>query len=569
MGDGRESAYPLSPIPQPVAIQFDETKQLKKLTQIKEHEEEGAMKALGEKLGIPYLDLAAIPISAEALKLIPEETARGAHMAAIQKVGKKLQIGVKNPEDPKTIAEIERLKALRFDSQIFLTSSHSLAKAWKMYDQIAKELSAVTGHIDISPERLLSFRTEITSLEILKQKIEGMKTATISDLLELVIAGALATDASDVHVEPQEKSVRLRYRIDGVLSDVADISHETFKFLVGRIKLISELKLNIQDKAQDGRFTIKAPEGAIEVRVSTLPGPYGENVVMRVLNPKAIGLSFADLGMQPWVEKQMEVELKKPNGMIITTGPTGSGKTTTLYAFIKKVHVPGIKIITLEDPIEYHLTGVEQTQIEPDRGYDFASGLRAILRQDPNVILVGEIRDKETAETAMHASLTGHLVFSTLHTNNAAGTIPRLIDMEVKPNIIAPAVNVAMAQRLLRRLCKVCKKMETAKSEEAAAIKEELDRMPEQIARPDTTNLRIANAVGCPECHGVGYKGRVGVYELIIINDDIERLIATQPSEADIKKAAHAQGQINMRQDAMLKVIAGLTDLAEVIRVVG
>ena len=254
--------------------------------------------------------------------------------------------------------------------------------------------------------------------------------------------------------------------------------------------------------------------------------------------------------------------------MVITTGPTGSGKTTTLYAFIKKVHEPGIKIITLEDPIEYHITGIEQTQVEPDRGYDFAAGLRAILRQDPDVILVGEIRDKETVETAMHASLTGHLVFSTIHTNNAAGTIPRLVDMEVKPSIIAPAINVAMAQRLVRRLCG-CKKTASATPEELGAIKKEIDSLPENIERPKLDAVETARPAGCEKCHGLGYKGRIGVYEMIRIDDEIEKLIAKSPSEADLKEAAIKQGQITMRQDAILKILAGITDLAEVERVVG
>lgn len=289
---------------------------------------------------------------------------------------------------------------------------------------------------------------------------------------------------------------------------------------------------------------------------------------MRILNPKSIGLSLSELGMQPWVEQQIETELKKPNGMIITTGPTGSGKTTTLYAFIKKVHEPGIKIITLEDPIEYHLTGIEQTQIEPNKGYDFATGLRAILRQDPDVILVGEIRDQETAETATHASLTGHLVFSTLHTNNAAGTIPRLLDLGVRPSIIAPAINVAMAQRLVRRLCEQCKKMEPPTPEERAEIEKELADLPSGIQKPQIKDLKLPRPVGCGACHGVGYKGRVGAYELILIDDEMERLILKNPSEADIKEVAKKQGQITMRNDAILKVVAGLTDLAEVNRVI-
>ncbi|MBI3627385.1 MAG: type II/IV secretion system protein [Candidatus Sungbacteria bacterium] len=552
-----------------MVLQFEESKQLKKLSQLRAREEEESARQTAEKLGLPYLDLSAIPITTEALKLIPFETARRLGMAAIQRVGSKVQVALKNPHNPQVQAELKRLENERTEPQLFLVSSRSLEKAFKMYDEIPKDLSGIIGQIDVSAARLESFRTEIVSLEMLRQKIGDMGHSTISSLLEVIIGGALATEASDVHCEPQESGVRIRYRLDGILMDIADISKETYKFLLGRIKLISELTLNIREKAQDGRFTIKTPDGEIEVRVSTLPGPYGENLVMRILNPTAIGLSLSDLGLQPWMEKQIEAELKKPNGMIITTGPTGSGKTTSLYAFLKKVHQPGVKIITLEDPIEYHLPGVEQTQVEAQKGYDFASGLRAILRQDPDVILVGEIRDRETAETAMHASLTGHLVFSTLHTNNAAGTIPRLIDMEVKPNIIAPAINVAMAQRLVRRLCNDCKKVEPATAAELAVIKKDLETLPTNIEKQNMAELKIAHPAGCQECHGTGYKGRIGVYELILIDDEMERLIAKQPSEADVKAAASEQGQITMRQDGILKVIAGVTDLAELERVVG
>ena len=551
-----------------MAIQFDETKQSKKLSSLLRRGEEEMISRLSDELGIPYLDLTTVPILTDALKLIPEQIAKKYEMAAIQRIGNNIQVVLRRPELPEVETELTRLRNAGYEIQKFLVSSRSLHKAFDLYKEIAGNLTAITREINVSPARMESFKSEIASIAILKKKIDSLARGTITDLLELIIAGALATDASDIHLEPQANNVRLRYRIDGILQDVATASHESFKYLLSRIKLISEIKLNVKESAQDGRFTIKAPNEEIEVRVSTLPGPDGENVVLRILNPKAIGLTLADLGMQPWAQEQIEVELKKPNGMIITTGPTGSGKTTTLYAFIKKVHEPGIKIITLEDPIEYHITGIEQTQVEPDRGYDFAAGLRAILRQDPDVILVGEIRDKETAETAMHASLTGHLVFSTIHTNNAAGTIPRLVDMEVKPSIIAPAINVAMAQRLVRRLCG-CKKMASATPEELGAIKKEIDSLPENIERPKLDAVETARPAGCEKCHGLGYKGRIGVYEMIRIDDEIEKLIAKSPSEADLKEAAIKQGQITMRQDAILKILAGITDLAEVERVVG
>lgn len=552
-----------------MAIQFDESKQVKKLAQLRKREAEEVTRVLSGRFDIPYLDLASVPISTDALKLIPEERARAADMGVIQSVGRKLQIVVVNPEKTETARELDALKTGGYDPQLFLVSKNSLEKVWRAYKEIPETNTGVTGFINVAESRMQALREEISSLEILKERIEALKTAKISELLELIIAGALATDASDVHMEPQAEEVRIRYRIDGILADIAALPLATYKFMLGRVKLVSELTLNVKDKAQDGRFTIKAPEGEIEVRVSTLPGPYGENIVMRILNPKAINLSLSDLGLQPWMEAAVEAELKKPNGMVITTGPTGSGKTTTLYAFIKKVHEPGIKIITLEDPIEYHLEGIEQTQVEPQKGYDFAEGLRAILRQDPDVILVGEIRDTKTAETAMHASLTGHLVFSTLHTNNAAGTIPRLLDMEVKTNIIAPAINMAMAQRLVRRLCAACKTAAPATAEEKAYLEKEITAFPAGIEKPSLEHMSLARRAGCKTCHGSGYKGRIGVYEIVLIDDAIERLILKEPSEADIKEAAIKQGQITMKQDGILKVIAGLTDIPELERVVG
>ena len=352
-------------------------------------------------------------------------------------------------------------------------------------------------------------------------------------------------------------------RLDGVLHDLGIISHELYKLLVSRIKLLSEVKLNIRDKAQDGRFTtrIEKTKEDVETRTSFLPGPHGESIAMRLLLPQTTEMKTENLGMQKDVLNLVEQELKKPNGMIITTGPTGSGKTTTLYAFLKKVASSEIKVITIEDPIEYHLPGVTQTQIKPNKGYDFANGLRSILRQDPDVILVGEIRDLETASTAMHAALTGHLVFSTLHTNNAAGTIPRLIDLGVKPNIISPAINIAVAQRLVRKLCEFCKKETSPSPEEEKTIKENL---PGQTSK----KIKIYTANGCEKCNFTGYKGRTGIFEAFLVNDEIERLILKNPPEADIKEAAQHQGMVTIFQDGLLKVTKGITSFEELNRVV-
>lgn len=551
--------------------QFSEEKSSRALDLLKAQEAEAATKILATKYGIPYLDLARVPIEVDAIKIIPEERARRAALAVFQTTGTALKIAVRNPKLPETEAVLKGLADARYTCELFLASPYSLARAWQWYQKVpeAHETSAAT--IEVSSEKLALLEREIHTVVQVRAKIEASFSVRTSEALEIILAGALATDASDIHLEPQEHTVRLRLRLDGVLHDVADLPARFAQLLISRIKLVSELKLNIHDRAQDGRFTIHLASSAIEVRTSTLPGPNGENVVMRMLNPKAIEISFDKLGMQPWVSRVMAEELKKPNGLILTTGPTGSGKTTTLYTFLRTIHSPEIKVITIEDPIEYHLTGVEQTQVDQEKGYDFANGLRSIVRQDPDVILVGEIRDLDTAEVAMHASLTGHLVFSTLHTNDAAGTIPRLLDLGVKPAIIAPAINMAMAQRLIRTLCTACRIPIPVDEALKKKILQECAAFPKGIAIPDPDAWKVASAheSGCAECNGTGYKGRIGVYEIILINDEMEALILKSAAGSEIKKEAAAQGQITMRQDGVLKILAGVTDFSEVDRIVG
>ncbi len=551
-------------------VAFEEEKQEEHLAKLRRKEEEDTVKLLSEKYRLPYADLSTIPVNVDALALVSEEEARAGEMAVIQKIGKRLEVALRNPDQPKTKAIFEDLQRRRYTVDLFMVSRAGLEKVWAAYANIARRARTITGEVDVSSERLGQFRSQVKTMADIAELLKGVETKRATDILEIILAGALEVDASDIHFEPQAEVVRLRYRLDGVLSDVSGLPPASYKFLLSRIKLISEMKLNVQTRGQDGRFTIKIDGADMEVRSSTLPGPYGENIVLRVLNPKAIAITFRGLGMQTWTEKAMAGELAKPNGMILTTGPTGSGKTTTLYAFVHEAHKPGVKIITLEDPIEYRLTGIEQTQVEATSGYDFASGLRSILRQDPDVILVGEIRDLETAKTAMHAALTGHLVFSTLHTNDAAGTIPRLLDLGVNPAIMAPAINVAMAQRLVRKLCIKCRQEYAAAPEERKVLEADLAAMPSQATRPQIKEpLSLWKAVGCPECNSTGYRGRVGVFEIILVDDTIEQLMFKSPSEVEIKAAAKTQGQISMRQDGILKVLAGITDLPEVERVVG
>lgn len=552
---------------------FDEEKQRDKIEKLQQREEEDLTRLLAQKYKTPYLNLSRISIDLDALKLIPEAEARESGIAIIQAIGKKLQVAVKNPTLNSVKESLDKLHRAGYTAQVFLSSMQGLERAWSRYKEIPRESKITSNVVDITKDSIVEFRSRIHNSEEfntnLSGEIEHGTSTKITDLLDLILAGAYELEVSDIHVEPEEVKVHLRVRLDGILQEIASLTHDMHKMILSRIKLISELKLNIHNRAQDGRFTIRTKDVDVEVRVSTLPGPYGESIVMRVLHPKAISMTFDNLGMQPPVRDLVEKEIKKPNGMIITTGPTGSGKTTTLYAFIKKVREPGIKIITIEDPIEYHVDGISQTQIDREGGYTFETGLSAIVRQDPDIILVGEIRNRETAEIAMHASLTGHLVFSTLHTNNAPGTIPRLIDLGVTPNIIAPAINVAIAQRLVRVLCSHCKQESTPTEKQTEQIKTSLSTLPPSYGAPPLDNIKIFIPGGCDICSHTGYKGRLGIFEAFLINDEIEKLILKNPSEAEVRAIALKQGMCTLIQDGMLKILAGQTTFDELERIAG
>lgn len=551
--------------------QFEEEKSNRRLNQLRRKEAEDTTKLLADSYGMSYIDLSVVAIEIDALKILSEAKARTGKLVIFQTAGKHLKIAVHNPKKEETLAVLKGLSQARYTYETFLASIFSLEYAWSVYAQVPEVNTMNVGAIALSVDRLADAQKEMTTVTEVRTRIEQAFFGRTGEALEIILAGALATAASDVHIEPQSASARVRFRLDGTLHDIADLPTGLSVLLLSRIKLISELKLNVHDRAQDGRFTIRLRETAVEVRTSILPGPDGENIVMRILNPKSIEITIPELGMQPWIVATLERELARPNGLILTTGPTGSGKTTTLYTFLRAVHDPGIKVITIEDPIEYHLAGIEQTQVDQDKGYDFANGLRAIVRQDPDVILVGEIRDLETAETAMHAALTGHLVFSTLHTNDAAGTIPRLIDLGVRPAIIAPAINVAMAQRLVRKLCTSCRVPVEKTDTVYETLKREFALFPKEAPVPGESGWTVFTVKkdGCAACGGIGYKGRIGVYEIILIDDKVEELILQAAPESEIKKQALAQGQITMRQDGLLKIAAGITDHAEVEHTVG
>ena len=553
-------------------VQFDEEKQDERVRALHRKEEEELIASLSRRHGVPYLDLSTHPINIDALRIIKEADARAAKIAVFDAIDKKIDVAVLSPENEKTVGLIGDLKRRSYVPKIFMVSHQSLEKVWSRYKDLSYSLETKSGALDISNEEIIEMTKRVTSLADVKKLIEGvlaMKRAyRISKILEIILAGAISLKASDVHLEPEEKDVRLRYRLDGILTDILHFDFETFELLLSRIKLISELKLNVKEKAQDGRFSIKLADVEIEVRTSLLPGPYDESVVMRVLNPDAIAVEFEALGIHPHLLMILKKEIRKPNGMILTTGPTGSGKTTTLYAFLKKIYTPDIKVVTIEDPIEYHLEGVVQTQAETEKGYGFAEGLRSALRQDPDVIMVGEIRDNETAVVAVNAALTGHLVLSTLHTNNAAGSFPRLLDLGVNPKVVSSALNVSIAQRLVRTLCETCKKKIPLEGKNKEAIDKVLARIPDSVYLDGIQRAHIWATVGCPKCNGIGFRGRIGIYEAILIDDKIEKAVITNPSERDIREAAKGQKLLTLVQDGIIKVLSGITTLEELDRVV-
>ncbi len=427
-----------------------------------------------------------------------------------------------------------------------------------------KELGVIEIPSDFS-ERI---KNNIRNIPDFQKKIENSLSENITDLLNLLLLGSIIISGSDIHIEPQKEDARLRLRVDGVLQDVFVFEKKLYKSLISRLKITSKVKLNITNKPQDGRFTIKIEETLIEIRVSLLPAEYGESVVMRILNPKSL-ISLEELGLRKDLMTVFKKEIKRKNGMIIVTGPTGSGKTTTLYAFLKYLRTPEIKMITVEDPIEYHLDGISQTQVDETKGYSFASGLRSIVRQDPDVILIGEIRDLETVEIALQAALTGHLVFATLHTNDAAGTISRLIDLGADPASIAPAINMTVAQRLLRSVCKKCASFEPATEEEIEKIKKGLENISDNENIPKIKeDLKIPKAKGCEECNQTGYKGRKGAFETFLVDEEIEDLIHEKPPTSKLRKKSIEKGMVTMYQSALIYVLEGLTTIEEVDRVV-
>lgn len=526
----------------------------------------------------PYLDLTKAPIQIEGLKLVPKSEAEASGMVVFESKGKTLATGALNPDSKEALALRKKFEADGYTVKVFTISQQSLDYALSFYAFIPAQAKEVSGKIEVSQERAGALNKELISIpfvaKALKEAID--KRQDTGALLEIIFVGAITIKASDIHFEPIEQGARLRYRVDGILQTVYEpVPKMIYTHLISRIKLLSELKINVSEETQDGRFAISLGELEIDFRISVVPAAFAETIVMRILDPRSIEIGIDDLGFRPDDMKIIQGELKTPNGMILNTGPTGSGKTTTLYTFLRTIATPEKKVITIEDPVEYHLSGIEQTQADEESGYTFATGLEAMMRQDPDVILVGEIRDKDTANTAIQAALTGHLVFSTLHTNSAPGVIPRLVNLEVDVTSLAPAINLIIAQRLVRKLCLKCKVKKEIRPEMQKKIEAFLANLPERVARPEAKDIAIfepnhsETKTGCEMCGFTGYKGRAGVFELMRVDDDIEPIILQNAGEGSVTKFAREHGMVTLQQDAILRVLAGLTTFEEVVNATG
>lgn len=498
------------------------------LQMMKRKEEEDEAKAVAKKYNLGYVSLVGYPILFDILTKISQEDSQKYSLVSYLKTEGKLKAATAHPENSELKQFIENLKkSTKLGIELMVCSPSSLAYGQGLYTALKKEIKT-QERVEIKTSREKDFAKEIKNLADLKEKISQVPT---TQLLEILFAGAVLAEASDIHLEPEENNLRLRYRIDGVLHDVIKLPKEAEHVLTSRIKYLAKLKLDVADQPQDGRFDVVAAGISIDIRTSVIPSAFGETIVLRLLPKDKKFLTLEKLGFREEYIKIIRQAAAKPNGIIFNTGPTGSGKTTTDYAILSELNKPGIKIITLEDPIEYKIEGIDQSQIEPERGYTFAAGLRSALRQDPDIIMVGEVRDGETATIATQSAMTGHLVLTTLHTNNAPGAIPRLLDMGVKPYLLAGTINLIIAQRLVRKIHQECK------------------------------------GRGCAICNNSGYKGRTTISELLVPNKRIEGLIERKASLAEFMDVAREIGMRTMREDGLEKVRQGITTKEEIDRV--
>lgn len=500
--------------------------------------------------------------NAAALSLVPEETARTYQVVPLSSSEGNLVVGMVNPDD---LRAQEALKFLarqhRLNLGVFLVSAGDWQRAMRGYSPFQDDITEAVHAYRSKTGTAGAGEQKVADLE----SVSGSEDAPIIRVVARTLKEAIQGGASDVHIEPEEKGLRIRFRVDGELHEAAVLPKEISDQVIARVKVLSELKIDERRVPQDGRFRSKLLGKEIDFRVATFPTPLGEKVALRILDPSTGLRTFQELGLDGKNLAAVEEALAEPYGMILVTGPTGSGKTTSLYAALARINTEKVNIVSLEDPVEYFVEGVNQSQVRPEIGYDFAAGLRQILRQDPDVIMVGEIRDRETADLAVNAALTGHVVLSTLHTNDAAGVIPRLIDMGVEPFLLPAALNLMVAQRLVGRLCQSCKAQEDASPAMAAEIDRIVATLPADIARP-ATPYRLWRAPGCDACRGRGTAGRVALYEVIKMSREIERIVAAGASASAIRDQARAQGTVTMRQDGLLKALDGQVLLEEVLK---
>jgi len=510
--------------------------------------------AKAEILKIPYVDVSATSIAPEALNLLPEAVADKYLVLpfAFDKEKQTLSIVMANPIDLQALEFIEKKTGMRL--QPFLGETSKLTKQIK--ERYAQSLS-------LEVTEALKETTSAQSKKMTVDELSGgvIREAPIAKIVSTILEFAIKVRASDVHIEPLEEKTRVRYRIDGILYEKLILPRSVHDSVISRIKILSHMKIDEKRIPQDGRFNFRTGDEEVDLRVSSLPSVHGEKIVMRLLSKAMHVPELTELGLRGRALTNLQAAIRVPHGIVLVTGPTGSGKTTTLYSLLNMINTPRVNIMTLEDPVEYQIGGITQVQTNPQAGLTFSSGLRSFLRQDPNIIMVGEIRDKETAELAIQASLTGHLVFSTLHTNSASGALPRLLDMEMEPFLLASSMTCIVGQRICRKVCESCKEA----YEPAAAVVADVKKVLGPLLI--TTKIQFYRGKKCAECNGTGYSGRIGIFEVLPVTEKIGRLILEHSPSSKIETEAKLNGMIDMKQDGYLKTLEGVTTLEEVLRV--
>ena len=513
-------------------------------------------------LKIPFKKIRPEDVSLEILEQIPEETASFYQMVPLAKKENVLEIGMVYPED---LSAQEALSFLarrgEFSYQVFLITETNFKNILNQYKTPKREVGKALEELEAE--------LKVEKFPKLAEIGRLVEEAPISKVVAVILRYGVEGEASDIHIEPLEDKLRVRFRTLGVLHSSIFLPIKLLSAIVSRIKILANLRIDETRIPQDGRFSTRVQDRDIDFRVSTFPTILGEKVAIRVLDPRVGLKKFEELGLSGRNFEVVKTATEKPYGMILSVGPTGCGKTTTLYAILQILNKEGVNIVTLEDPVEYFIEGINQSQVRPEISYDFSRGLRQIVRQDPDIIMVGEIRDQETAALATHAALTGHIVLSTLHTNNALGVIPRLIDLGVQPFLLPPALSLAIAQRLVRKLCQNCKKKIKPKREIRDLILKEIDNVPEKVKKEIKLKepLTIFEPVGCRDCHNTGFSGRIALFEILEMTPQLAGIILKEPSEEKILEEAKRQGMITMKQDGILKVLDGITTIEEVLRV--